>query len=343
MMGTMTRVQEWFPAQSVEALGDGDFRIEFLVHGVTRDGKRYYPKHVTEAAGKAGIFDGAKMYLNHGDPVADQRRGHRDLRDWGATIKAGSVQAVDGNLQAVCHAHTAEALAILGDPVAKAAVGLSHDSYVRLAPGKINGKQLHVVESIDRCNSVDFVPAGNANGRVLEAAPDEGDADMDVSTLTVAQLREGAPELVAEIVREAQEAQKSVEDKRITEAMAAIETMKAENAKLRESLARRDVETAVREAVGRFEGLTNSERAEATTKLLGMDLKLEDVDAKVAEAVKHEKELSAVRLREHGVRTQVTGAGPTDSDGQKNVREAHEAWYKAQCEKRGIPYTKLDE
>ena len=92
---TELRVTEFLPAGSVEALGDGDYRVMFLAHGTTKTGQppRYYPKRVLEQAAGAAIFDGAKMYLNHVKPGRDVP--HRDL--WiAATIKPG-LSAAGGN------------------------------------------------------------------------------------------------------------------------------------------------------------------------------------------------------------------------------------------------------
>jgi hypothetical protein len=184
---TELRVTEFLPAGSVEALGDGDYRVMFLAHGTTKTGvpPRYYPKRVLEQAAGAAIFDGAKMYLNHVKPGKDVP--HRDLRDWAATIKPGSVRCVEGNLEAVCHAHLAEARAILDDPVAKLSVGLSHDSNIRVSKGRVDGADVHVVEAISKCHSVDFVPDGNAHGRVIEAAQEQ---ETEMAELTPEQMDE---------------------------------------------------------------------------------------------------------------------------------------------------------
>ncbi len=248
------RVQETFPVGSVEALGDGDYRVEFLCHGTTKTGspRRHYPKRTQEAAAQAGVFDGAKVYLNHIRPGKDIP--HRDMRDWAATLKAGTVRCVEGNLQAVMHAHLPEARAILDDPVAKAAVGLSHDSNIRVSKGRIDGQDVHVVEAILQCYSVDLVPEGNANGRVLEAAQETDNMADDI--LTAEQMEEltkhvaeavakTVPDIVTTQLKAAEDAKaaaaKAEEDRRAQEAAEAANAAKPD--------ADRQMEQRIAEAV----------------------------------------------------------------------------------------------
>jgi len=242
------RVQETFPVGAVESLGDGDYRVEFLAHGTTKTGspRRHYPKRTQEAAASAGVFDGAKVYLNHVTPGSPKATPHRDLRDWAGTLKTGSVRCQEGNLQAVMHVHLPEARTILDDPVAKASVGLSHDSNIRVSKGRVNGEDVHVVEAIVKCHSVDLVPEGNASGRVLETTAQEEIETMDLTPEQMEDLVKRVAETVSEPVAKAvvgpiadavaakladaqAAAAKADEEKRIAEA---AEAAKPEDAKL---------------------------------------------------------------------------------------------------------------
>jgi len=194
------RVQELLAIGEVKALDDGDFGIEILAHGLTVGGERYYTEKAVETAVRESIYDGVKMYINHSDPNDEARRGHRDLGEWAGTVKPGSPRYDQGRVRAVCHAHSPQALSFLADPIAKRAVGLSQDADITYYTGKINGKPTQVVQHIDRCHSVDFVPAGNAFGRVLEAASKERMTEMaDLEGLTTDVLQEARPDLVDEI------------------------------------------------------------------------------------------------------------------------------------------------
>ena len=334
-----TRVTEWFPAGDISPLGDGDYRVEFISHGTTRDGKRYYPKQVLEAAAKAGVFDGAKMYLNHSDHASDARRGHRDLRDWGATIKTGTVEVVEGNVRAVCHAHLQEAKAILDDPIAKASVGLSHDSYVKMGKKRIDGKDVQVVESIESCNSVDFVPTGNANGRVLEAAHNKEQTDMELSELTVEQLREARPDLIELLTPKPQTVVAQVaEPVKVAEAgpdvAAEFAKRDAEISQLRESLMVRDTQAIVAELVTAAEGLSDSGKQRVKEQFAGIVIPATEIAAKVAEAIEKEKAYALQVLREAGVVPKVTGLGTSGGD-PTQVKEAYKNDLKSRLEKMG--------
>ena len=333
-----TRVTEWFPAGDISPLGDGDYRVEFISHGTTRDGKRYYPKQVLEAAAKAGVFDGAKMYLNHSDPASDARRGHRDLRDWGATIKTGTVEVVEGNVRAVCHAHLQEAKAILDDPIAKASVGLSHDSFVKMGKKKINGKDLQVVESIESCNSVDFVPTGNANGRVLEAAQTEEQTDMGLTELTLEQLREARPDLIELLTPKPQTAPPAAEPVKVAEAgpdvTAEFAKRDAEISQLRESLMVRDTQAIVAELVTAAEGLSDSGKQRVKEQFAGIVIPATEIANKVTEALEKEKAYALQVLREAGVVPKVTGLGTSGGD-PTQINEAYNADMKPRLEAMG--------
>lgn len=169
------RVEEAGPG-AMQPLGDGDFRVTLISHGKTRDGQRYYRQEALESAANAGLYDQAKMYLNHRDPATDARRGHRDVKDWVATVKPGTVRFNSGALEAVAHVHDKAWRSVLEDETARGAVGISQDATMKYYQREIDGAQTHVVESIEAVHSVDFVPTGNAWGRVMEAYADAVDA-----------------------------------------------------------------------------------------------------------------------------------------------------------------------
>jgi hypothetical protein len=194
-------------------LENGDVPIQIIAHGPTRDRKRYYRREALEAAVTAGHYDGAKMYLNHRDAVAEARRGHRDVREWVSTIKPGSVVARDGVLHAVAHVHDPVFLGVLQDPVARENIGISQDSTTKFYPRIIDGTPMHVVESIEKVHSVDWVPEGNAWGRVAEAYAEaaqdteaaEEVAMADLTTLTLDVLEVERPDLVEALTERVRE------------------------------------------------------------------------------------------------------------------------------------------
>jgi len=357
------RVQETFPVGSVEALGDGDYRVEFLCHGTTKTGspRRHYPKRTQEAAAQAGVFDGAKVYLNHVRPGKDIP--HRDMRDWAATLKAGTVRCVEGNLQAVMHAHLPEARAILDDPVAKAAVGLSHDSNIRVSKGRIDGQDVHVVEAILQCYSVDLVPEGNANGRVLEAAQETDNMADDI--LTAEQMEEltkhvaeavakTVPDIVTTQLKAAEDAKaaaaKAEEDKRAQEAAeAAKPDAPPEDKRVQEALEKAaSAEKRVQEQADQLKALQDAQAAALTlgavttavnertdlspvsqTRVIesfrGQIIAPDQLSTRVQEACDAERNYALELLQAAGVRTKVQGTGASGSTRTQEATEAYNA------------------
>lgn len=356
---TELRVTEFLPAGSVEALGDGDYRVMFLAHGTTKTGvpPRYYPKRVLEAAVAAAIFDGAKMYLNHVKPGRDVP--HRDLRDWAATIKPGSVRCVEGNLEAVCHAHLAEARAILDDPVAKLSVGLSHDSNIRVSKGRVDGADVHVVEAISKCHSVDFVPDGNAHGRVLETVAHEENETMDLTpeqmdeiTKRVAEsVAKGLPEIITAHMKANDDAKAAEEEKRQQEAAEAAkpDDEKALEQRVAEAVAAKtaEAEKRIQEQADQLKALQDAQAAAGTLSLVqsivdarddlspaakrrviesfsGQVIATDQIGTRVQEACDTERSYNLQVLQEAGVRTRVTGSGTTDTGRAQEATKAYE-------------------
>lgn len=368
---TEMRVTEFLPAGSVEALGDGDYRVMFLAHGTTKTGQppRYYPKRVLEAAVAAAIFDGAKMYLNHVKPGRDVP--HRDLRDWAATIKPGSVRCVEGNLEAVCHAHLAEARAILDDPVAKLSVGLSHDSNIRVSKGRVDGADVHVVEAISKCHSVDFVPDGNAHGRVLETVAHEENETMDLTpeqmeeiTKRVAEsVAKGLPEIITAHMKANDDAKAAEEEKRQQEAAEAAkpDDEKALEQRVAEAVAAKtaDAEKRIQEQADQLKALQDAQAAASTLSTVrslvdarddlspaakarviesfsGQIIATDQIGTRVQEACDAERAYALTVLQEAGVRTRVTGSGPTDTGRAQEATKAYEDGFASAAQRFGI-------
>lgn len=352
------RVQE-FCGTGIEPLGDGDFRVEFLVSGMTRMGDKYYPERTLEGA--VGAFDGAKMYFNHATPT-EVKSGVRDVRQWGATIKPGTVHCaetfVEGQqrkaLRAVCHAHTQEALAILNDPVAKAAIGLSHDSLITTSAGKINNKPTRIVEAITHNFSVDFVPTGNANGRVLEAAPDHEEVpDMALESLTLEELRSARPELVQQIAQEAAKDAKpapaglSIEQvqeavtaavKPMQDKLASLETQRATEASL--ELQRGIVRNLLSGDAGA--GLSEVSKSRVMELFAGSVIEADKLSERVSEAANAERKYVGEVLSANGVRTAVVGLGGSTGANAEQAQEAYKADFRTRCKQQGMSEKEID-
>jgi len=364
--GHRERVTELFSVSDIgPADSEGDYRIRFVTHGLTSDGKRYYPKRASEQAVRDKVYDNAKMYLNHTSP-ADNARGHRDVRDWAATIKPGSVRATEDGLEAVAHAHLPAARAFLDDPVAKAAVGLSHDTYVKVSKSRINGADVQVVESIDSCLSVDFVPSGNAYGRVLETATDEelidemeltqvqekldslaGAVDTltsEVKRITEAQAAQAAPPAPpAEDTKPENETPQVDVDARVQEAVNAATAAQSERIKvLEDEKAANTCLALVREAVDARTDLTEISKARVVQTFAGQIIAPDQIVARVTEACDRERQYALDLLTEAGVRTQVKGIGATNSGEMTRAVESYNENLRASMVAQGYSQQEIE-
>ncbi len=352
------RISEYLTAEVLEPLGDGDFRVEFLRHGMTVMQDNYYPEATLRAAADAGVFDGCKMYVNHAS-ADDDARGHRDLGDWAGIIKQGTVRYNGNALEAVAHVHQPTMLTILQDAAAARAVGISHDSYVRYTPKTIDGQQVDVIDEITQCNSVDFVPEGNAWGRVLEA---QRERQIMFAELTLEQLDAERPDLVEALTARAQEAAVAAEpqpddttteneteevDAMSDDTRAQLETMQeqvaaltAERDDLKGRLEREDAERATLAAVQQAvttAGLADYEAARVMERFRGQIVAEADREHRIAEAIAAEQQHTAAVLSAAGVQTRVTEAGRSEQNTTDGYEAAHRAW----CEKHGVEYRPL--
>lgn len=372
------RITEVLPLVDVQPTAAADeFRVEFLAAGTTKGGERHYPIRTTEAAAVSGVFDGARMYINHSSP-ADDQRGHRDVRELAGVLKRGSVHVHEGNLRGVAKVVDPTIQRILADPDTRASIGLSHDSRITYYPRRIDGREVAVVESIDECYSVDWVPDGNAYGRVLEATARntaKEREDMDPKDLTVDTLAEARPDLVQSIEERAREAAKAdaakaveaaktqaVEEYKQAQAaeaaakdkpnadaatpadvQALVDAAVAEATKpLRDDIAKRQVRDIVEAQVAQAEGITEATRARIVEQFADQIIPAAEIVQRVKEAVERAKEYELDLLAELGVGTAVQGAGETDATQTKAVREAHDAKARAALKDAGMSQAEID-
>jgi len=337
-----------FIGRGVEAVdnADGDFRVILAEHGWTEDGERYYPLTTLAAAAEAGLYDGVKMYINH-EGTEDGVRGHRDVAAWAATVQPGSVHMTETGLEAIAHVHAPALLTVLGDPVAKAGIGLSQDSYVQYREKVIDGKPATVIEQVLQVNSVDWVPSGNTRGRVLEAETQED--DMTIAEMTLEELREARPDLVDALLQEHGDAGTSTADKEAEEmdkqALAAVEAEKAAlqaeldavKAQVAAEQEQRASEAAVTTLVA-ASGLAPHEAARVIERLRGQAIPEAEREARVQEAVDAERAHTAAVLAAAGVQTRVTEAGAAEAGNAGGYsEEAHREW----CRRHGVEYIPL--
>jgi hypothetical protein len=155
-------------AGGVQAAFKSNVPVVLLVAGTTADGARTWSPAALKDAADRKLFDRAKLYLNRRDRAAEARIGHRDVRDWEATVCEGSVKVVGSELRGMLHVHGNRLGAITSDEIARAALGLEVDATVT--------REGETITRIERVHSVDAVPDTTATGRVTEALGDVREA-----------------------------------------------------------------------------------------------------------------------------------------------------------------------
>lgn len=192
-----------------EAKFNADFsevEVVLIEQGVNEGKKRYYPdKTIREAA---PIFAGMKMYINHPTPTEERERPERNLKDWASTIVESRYE--NGMAMGKIAIHDTWLRERLADPVARGQIGLSILAGGKISVGKVNGKDgYQIIEAIIpvRKNgppSVDWVTEAGARGRVSKLLETRyaGGKTMEISELSLKELRESRPDLVEAIGKE---------------------------------------------------------------------------------------------------------------------------------------------
>mgnify|MGYP001176944538 CR=1 FL=1 len=289
---------------------DNDWKIQIIAHGETLDGTRYYPMATLKTAVQEGLYDGAKIYINHQFNSSDM---HRNVHDYAGNILPGTVKFTEnGTIEALAHFHKTEALEILKDPIARKSIGLSQSVYAKFYNSKINGKDMSVIENIKKVESVDLVPTGNAKGYFLESLEEK----MDLTKLTLDELKAERPDLV--------EALKVVEtiEKELDEEVIEAEVQKRVEARLAEmdeQVAKLALETKAKETIN------GSELPQAAKQKVFESL-TDYSDEVVSEAIQKEidyiKSIVGETKPEEVEEELVIGLGESEPETQNNYGES---------------------
>lgn len=177
--------------------------------GNKRDGF-YYPGTTLREAVKAGVFDGRKMFANHPRKSDEKERPERDVKDWIGVVKESvwdeargvprsRLKLLDEKVYAQFKAAPEHiAFSILGGGIAR--------------PGRVDGREARVVESLKNIHSIDWVTEAGAGGAIDFAESASEELDMELSELTIEQLREARPDLFDQAVALAEEDEAALND-----------------------------------------------------------------------------------------------------------------------------------
>lgn len=188
----------------------GELTVTIIRPGLNTSKSKYYPAGVLKR--DMGIFENAKMFLNHATAAEDKARPEGDVRQWVAQVGKPWAEA-DGRIRAkaqVIDPPFKEKLATLSEAgllqemgVSIRAIGYGSEAEVEESAG--TKVKTTMVERLLASRSVDFVTYPGAGGQceVLESHnPDEFDLDL----ATIEQLRERRPDLIDLLESNAREA-----------------------------------------------------------------------------------------------------------------------------------------
>jgi len=225
----------------IESAFNEDFsngKVQIIQEGFNVSKSRFYTKEAIQNDIKN--FEGVKMFVNHEDDRETAKRGARDVKDWVATIKTTeSAVDSDGKISGfgdiVVHAQWfKDLLKQTKESGVLSGMGASINAFCAGSRKQVGNKFTNVIEGFPKPLSVDFVASAGAGGKVISFKESyyEGDEDMDLSKITLEELKESAPELYAKAAESGKElAKKEIEDEKAKEAAAAKKAEEAKKAK----------------------------------------------------------------------------------------------------------------
>lgn len=172
----MKKIYSFQTISLTEAYDDdkGIATITVIESGFNKSKSRFYPADVLKR--DAGVFAGAKMFLNHQTEAEAKQRPEGDLRNWVGSIQNLGVVEADGKTKiqgqaVIIDPEFKEKLSLLKKAGLLSEMGVSIRAEGQARPMKENGQSYNHVESISKARSVDFVTYPGAGGRVnmLEA------------------------------------------------------------------------------------------------------------------------------------------------------------------------------
>lgn len=191
--------------------------VRLIRAGVNKAGNREYTPEFLQRCVAEGRFTNSFSYLNHPTPHEKQQRPERDMRflaaHTGQAFWSEQEQCVKAPLVFIAEDHPQSMGSLakqqFANPVVRKRAGLSiyYDGPVEFkeVSRTVKGGQRKVAVPVRlgdaRPFDVDIVTAPGAGGGfdLLEADREQEDEAMDLSTLTLEQLREARPDLIAAI------------------------------------------------------------------------------------------------------------------------------------------------
>jgi hypothetical protein len=161
----------------------------------------YYPAGPLREAVEAGKFNGRKMYVNHPTKSGETERPERDLRDWVATVRESVWDGKNNRPRA--RVHVVDDWAYERWKAAPEDIAFSIIGGGSARPGRVDGRDARIVESLDQIRSVDWVTEAGAGGALEFAESAAEEHDVKITDLTAAQIAALTPEQMRELIADA--------------------------------------------------------------------------------------------------------------------------------------------
>jgi len=281
---------------------------DMVVEGVTilKPGTSLNNRHYSQDAIHKGygVFEGAKMYLNH--PPRGQ-----------------SIRSVNELVSKVARTWVDEEGAIRGDikifrrdfydfaKEAKNDVGISINALCRGVPNyPLDGKKVDYIQEFVKSHSVDWVTDAGAGGGILAQESIGGEELMAIlKELTVEELKQERPDLVEMLVQEDKTELTQVKEQLET-ATKERDEAQAERDELKAKGEQTDSDKRVREFLAKEGQLPAPAQERVAQKFTDTVIPEEEVEAKVTEAVEDER----AYIRSLAPDGRVQNMGPSGGD-----------------------------
>lgn len=333
----MRKVEEGMgPKHAVEILDatEADFQKDesgkmtasfILIKAGRAANPRTYRPSALQKAAQEGIYNGTRMFVNHGDKPPLKR----GLREMVSAVESTSWDpriGDSGGIRGTAEIFDAEFFDYAQR--AKKYMGVSANHQIQVQYVTEGTKTIQDVLGIPQAYSVDWVIYPSAGGEILSFARESEGADqVEWTDITLDSLRANAPQLIEQIKAELKPATESTDDPpeaptaeaiklMVTEGVqAAMAQMAAENTK------RQDTSKKVRDLLAKSGLPTRIQNRIASMFADSVEVAEESVTAAITDAKEELKELGVTgpKITGEGMTGGSTGGKPQVSDAREGV------------------------
>jgi hypothetical protein len=186
---------ELYIAEEITNFDDQKMEAEVTIvkPGISENRINHKPAAIAKAV-EEGIWDGSRMFIDHGEPGNMERmpwrRSIRDLVSRMQETWVGSIGEAKGRVKFLNKEFYEFA------KEAKDAIGLSMATWYEGRPARENGQRVYEVERYTKNRSIDWVAFPAAGGAIDKFLPAQEGMEVDWDELTADMLLEHRPDLI---------------------------------------------------------------------------------------------------------------------------------------------------